>query len=86
MKQVEMGGAYGTYGVQVRCMHGFGGENRRKEAALKTSIGGRIILEVILKKSVGKIHGTQNTDKLLAVVYAVMKSRIPRNAESFLTN
>jgi len=50
------------------------------------SIGGRIILEGILKKSFGTIDGTQNTDKWLAVVNAVMKSRIPRNAGKFLTN
>jgi len=34
IKQVEMGGAYGTYGVQVRCIQGFGGETWRKEDAL----------------------------------------------------
>jgi hypothetical protein len=50
------------------------------------SIGGRIILEWILKKSFGKIDWTQDTDKWLADVNAVMKSRIPRNAGNFLTN
>jgi hypothetical protein len=30
---------------------------------VEPSIGGKIILEGFLKKSVGKIDGTQNTDK-----------------------
>ena len=40
-------------------------------------IGGRILLKGILKKLIGKIDGTQNTDKWLAVVNAVMKIRFP---------
>ena len=36
IKQDEMGGAYSTYGGQVRYTQGFGGETWRKGAALKT--------------------------------------------------
>jgi len=30
----KMGGAYGMYGRDKRCLHGFGGETWRKEASL----------------------------------------------------
>jgi len=41
------------------------------------NIGGRIILEGVLNKSFGKTDETQNTDKWLVVVNAVMIIGIP---------
>jgi hypothetical protein len=36
IKKNKMGGVYGMYGGHKRCIHGFGGEIRRKEITRKT--------------------------------------------------
>jgi len=45
-----MGGTCGTYGVEERCIQGFGGKTRGKETWEAIIVDGRIILKWISKK------------------------------------
>ena len=45
-----MGGTCGTYGVEKKCIQGFGGKTRGKEAWKAIIVDGRIILNWISKK------------------------------------
>jgi hypothetical protein len=38
IKEKEMGGSYGTYGGEEKCIQGFGGKTIRKETTWKTKI------------------------------------------------
>jgi hypothetical protein len=42
-----MGGTCGTYGVEERCIQGFGGKTRGKETWKAVIVDGRIILKWI---------------------------------------
>jgi hypothetical protein len=52
-----MGGSYGTYGRQERCMEGFSGWRDLRQRGTLEGIGinGRIILKLIYKKWAGEI-------------------------------
>jgi hypothetical protein len=45
-----MGGACGMYGIQNRCVQGFGGETTDTDYWEEIGVDGRIILKLIYKK------------------------------------
>jgi hypothetical protein len=51
---MEMGGACSTYGGEERCVQGFGGRNLEIDHVEDLGIGGRIILNSMLRNYNGR--------------------------------
>jgi hypothetical protein len=54
IKRNSTGGTCGTYGVEERCIQGFGGKTQGKATWKIINVDGRIILNWILKKVDGR--------------------------------
>jgi hypothetical protein len=78
-----MGEASGTYGGKATFIEGFGGKTYGKHRLEKPRIEERIILKWTLKNCVDL---AQDADRRRTLVNAVMKFRVPKKGEIFLTN
>ena len=82
--------ASSTFGGQLRCIQGFGGETWGKKTLKGPGVDGRIVLIWIFREvgcgGMDWIDLAQDRDRWRALVNAVMNPRVPQNARNFLTS